>query len=126
MGNALASSSQGDGYKALWQKIWQAKVPGKVQVCVWRACQNLLPTRTRLTTKGYEGVVDCITCGHHYEDTMHYSVSALLLRKCITDTILPNPVFKEWMLELVLDKPKVFESVMMIIWALWKNRNSML
>ncbi|KAL6223339.1 hypothetical protein ACLB2K_006726 [Fragaria x ananassa] len=71
MGNALASSSQGDGYKALWQKIWQAKVPGKVQVCVWRACQNLLPTRTRLTTKGYEGAVDCIICGHHYEDTVH-------------------------------------------------------
>ncbi|KAL6228156.1 hypothetical protein ACLB2K_002110 [Fragaria x ananassa] len=63
MGNALASSSQGDGYKALWQKIWQAKVPG---------------------------------------------------------------VFKQWMLELVLDKPKVVEYVMMIIWALWKNRNSML
>ncbi|XP_061993522.1 uncharacterized protein LOC133711407 [Rosa rugosa] len=42
-------------------------------------------------------------------------------------SLLPNLNFKEWMLEQALGlKAEIFEKLMMIIWALWKNINSKL
>lgn len=51
-------------YFILWRSLWRAKVPGEVQVCVWRACQNLLPTRAKLVSKGYVGNMGCLLCSH--------------------------------------------------------------
>lgn len=71
MPNSLASSSSGNALLPLWKKLWNAKIPGKVLICAWRACNNILPTRARLTTKGYEDPVQCVSCPHTYEDIGH-------------------------------------------------------
>ncbi|XP_062014412.1 uncharacterized protein LOC133730929 [Rosa rugosa] len=43
------------------------------------------------------------------------------------NTLLPMINFKEWLLDCATNlKAEVFEKLMMIIWALWRNRNSML
>ena len=34
--------------KRFWQKLWRAKVPNKVRVFGWKACQNILPTKMNL------------------------------------------------------------------------------
>lgn len=38
--------------------MWKATIPGKIKMCVWRACSDILPTRVNLETKGV--VVDKI------------------------------------------------------------------
>ena len=32
----------------VWLRIWKAKVPNKVKIFSWRACQNILPTQDNL------------------------------------------------------------------------------
>lgn len=135
MNSVLTSTSSGDPYKDLWQKIWAAKVPGKVQIHIWKACSNILPTRANLLTKGYTGDTECLICQGPYEDTAH------ILCKCPTATaalatpplslqnslLLPNIVFKEWMFGQAthLQKDR-FAQLLMVLCAIWKNRNDAL
>ncbi|KAL0359843.1 UNVERIFIED_CONTAM: hypothetical protein Sangu_0833700 [Sesamum angustifolium] len=43
-----SSSSRADGETSWWRRVWQARVPNKVKVFVWRACVNALPTGLNL------------------------------------------------------------------------------
>ena len=71
MGETLASTSTGDPYLRLWRKLWNACVPGKVHITLWRACSYLLPTKDRILSKGFNGDLGCLLCPHHFEDTAH-------------------------------------------------------
>ena len=35
----------------VWAKLWKLKVPNKIKVFKWRACQNILPTRINLVRR---------------------------------------------------------------------------
>ena len=43
-----AESSRGHSGTKVWEKLWKLKVPNKIKVFGWRACQNILPTRENL------------------------------------------------------------------------------
>lgn len=104
-------------------------MPGKVQICAWRACQYLLPTRDRLMSKGYTGDISCMLCEHSVEDTK------LLFGGCPTaseffskmnfdyqSSLLPEMSFKEWMLEKAMQLSQAnFEGVLMEIWSIVQN-----
>ncbi|KAL6208899.1 hypothetical protein ACLB2K_019842 [Fragaria x ananassa] len=90
-----------------------------------------MPTRARLTSKGYEGPVQCVSCPHANEDIRQIMCACPVAHSIISQepfklTIPMSHVFdfEEWMLEqaLVLSSEK-FEKLLMIIWGLWKNRN---
>ena len=36
---------------SFWSRIWKAKVPNKVKIFSWRACQNIFPTQDNLVRK---------------------------------------------------------------------------
>ena len=36
---------------SFWSRIWKAKVPNKVKIFSWRACQNIFPTQDNLVCK---------------------------------------------------------------------------
>ncbi|XP_061990697.1 uncharacterized protein LOC133709102 [Rosa rugosa] len=134
LGHVLATSSAGDPFKELWNRLWKTKVPGKVHVCVWRACQNLLPTRDRLLTKGYEGKPVCLLCAHPLEAISHVFTKCLIVVELfsaapfhLTTSLMLSMPFKEWMIEVALQlRPHVFEKLLMLIWSLWKNWNEAL
>ncbi|XP_024172054.1 uncharacterized protein LOC112178075 [Rosa chinensis] len=134
LGNVLASSSTGDPFQVLWKCIWKAKIPGKVQICAWRACNNLLPTREQLLKKGYDGDMRCLLCNHTLECNAHLFCRCPAALEILSGTSfflpassLPNLDFREWMLGKALNlKSEAFEKLLMIIWGLWKNRNKKL
>ncbi|XP_061999226.1 uncharacterized protein LOC133716541 [Rosa rugosa] len=101
---------------------------------VWNTLKirDLLPTKATLLHKGYTGDTDCLLCPATFEDRAH------IFCKCPTaQTILSAPPFNlqasllprlnfiEWMLEQAINlKHDTFEKLLMILWALWKNRNN--
>lgn len=125
LGRVLSSSSIGDPFHSLWQCLWRSKVPGKVAICVWRACQNLLPTREKLSFKGYIGEMKCLLCPHPLETVGH------IMCECPSEkAILGSPPFsinslvshsfnfKEWMLEQAVSLSSgKFARLMMFIWS---------
>jgi hypothetical protein len=42
---ATASSSNPDGERSLWRKIWKANVPPKVRIFAWKLGRDALPTK---------------------------------------------------------------------------------
>ena len=50
--------NQGNG---LWKGIWDLKVANKVKNLVWKACQNQLPTKSKLVS---HMIIESTTCDH--------------------------------------------------------------
>lgn len=59
--NKLGESSSFSGSHVYWKKIWAINVPNASKIFLWRACQNLLPTKQNLIRKGV-GVDDLCPC----------------------------------------------------------------
>ncbi|KAK9928384.1 hypothetical protein M0R45_025521 [Rubus argutus] len=61
--NGASSSTLSQSSSEFWSSIWKAHVPAKVKVCMWRACSDILPTHSRLQTRGVSLVDNCVLCG---------------------------------------------------------------
>ncbi|XP_062028441.1 uncharacterized protein LOC133744326 [Rosa rugosa] len=57
----------------LWNWIWQAPVPRKVKICVWKAASNILPSRSRLSERGIDIDTQCPFCDEEIESPLHAS-----------------------------------------------------
>uniref|UniRef100_A0A2N9G5C3 CCHC-type domain-containing protein n=1 Tax=Fagus sylvatica TaxID=28930 RepID=A0A2N9G5C3_FAGSY len=69
---SLGSSSNGMGSNhSLWSRIWAAQVPPKVRLFMWRACLDILPTKTKLFDKGLIHSVSCLWCEGEPESSSH-------------------------------------------------------
>ncbi|GMY38581.1 hypothetical protein FCV25MIE_33825 [Fagus crenata] len=44
---------------SFWKHLWQCKVPGKAKHLVWRACNNILPTRSKLFCRRFASDSKC-------------------------------------------------------------------
>jgi hypothetical protein len=51
--------------------IWGMKAPNPVKVFIWRACQNILPTKDNLQKKGISLDPLCLFCKTEVETTKH-------------------------------------------------------
>ena len=48
--------------KTMWKSIWSLKCLNKIKTFIWRACKNILPTKTRLKDHHIPIEVDCGLC----------------------------------------------------------------
>ncbi|KAL0365727.1 UNVERIFIED_CONTAM: hypothetical protein Sangu_0670300 [Sesamum angustifolium] len=64
-----------------WRKVWQARVPNKVKVFVWRACLNALPTGSNLNKRmvGLQAV--CPFCHDEADDILHVLAGCTFARQ---------------------------------------------
>uniref|UniRef100_A0A2N9FI47 CCHC-type domain-containing protein n=1 Tax=Fagus sylvatica TaxID=28930 RepID=A0A2N9FI47_FAGSY len=70
-GDLRASSNGRNPYQFLWSVIWSAQVPPKVRLFMWRACLDILPTKTKLFGKGLIHTVSCLWCEEELESSAH-------------------------------------------------------
>jgi hypothetical protein len=63
--------SGGKGWEVFWKMIWGLKIPNSTKVFLWRACNNLLPTRANLRRKGMDLEENCVICIHEPESIQH-------------------------------------------------------
>ena len=67
----LGESSKVEGGSQVWAKVWKMKVPNKIRVFAWRACQNILRTcenffRRKVVSDDY-----CERCNQAPESVLH-------------------------------------------------------
>lgn len=118
---------------SLWNGIWNAQVPGKVKICVWKACVNILPTRSRLSERGIDIDTQCPLCDEEVESPLHALRDCLIASEALRNVSLaPLPAANqfsnvhEWLLHQVGHLSKnSFSILLMLVWAIWRNRNSM-
>ena len=68
--NFPSNASCSDSTKTRWETIWSTKLPEKIKIFIWRAAQDLLPTRHNLWRSVKEAHVsqivsrteDCNSC----------------------------------------------------------------
>ncbi|KAL6217491.1 hypothetical protein ACLB2K_010708 [Fragaria x ananassa] len=101
LGNVFASTSDGDPYGNIWRARWRAKDPSKVVIFGWRLVHNLLPTRTALTAKGYEGPLSCV-CNEGVGTLEHLFRDCRIAKEIFSVSPFSFPAFsstqKDWLL----------------------------
>lgn len=73
-----AVSSQSSG----WSRIWRLILPHKMKIFLRRFCQNNLPVRNRLKSKGVGCPLICPMCGVDVEHLMHVFLDCTFARSC--------------------------------------------
>lgn len=56
---------------SFWKFVWQLQVPNKIRSFVWRACRDILPTKSNLMQRHILQENICEACGLEVEDSGH-------------------------------------------------------
>jgi len=54
-----------------WHKIWQLKVPNKIQMFIWHLAHNNLPVKRNLAHRGIKKDTLCLVCNRLDKDCSH-------------------------------------------------------
>jgi len=101
---STASSSNLDNQRKFWKVLWQLRVPNKIKLFVWRACNDALPTVENLHQKHIAPSDRCNLCQEQFEEVVH----ALWLCKDISRVWLSL----EWFHQAVLAQPVSFHELL--------------
>ena len=70
-GGNLAESSRGCVGKEVWVALWKLRIPNKIKVFGWRACNNILPTKHNLSKQKIIEDEMCPICMRFPESVIH-------------------------------------------------------
>jgi hypothetical protein len=57
--------------KDIWKTIWSLRAPNVVKMFIWRACNEVLPTRCNLIRRKAIEIKKCPCCEVEDEDAIH-------------------------------------------------------
>lgn len=125
-------SSQASASSEVWRQLWKLRVPGMVHNFLWRACNNLLPTKVALFKKRITSDPLCPLCGLASETTDHIlwdcasstAVWAKCSRKIQKLSIVESDglcLFEQLLSKLNVDD---LEFVACLARSIWLRRNS--
>ncbi|GMI85899.1 hypothetical protein HRI_002259200 [Hibiscus trionum] len=135
--------SVSSGYKALinlsihnasahivFKSIWQANLPEKVKIQVWRFVMNYVPTKENLYTKRIATDPYCQNCLFVIEDNIHVVRDCGLAISCWHALNFSWPLqynavsFYDWFEWIVNNNSKQrVTQALVLIWTLWTARN---
>ena len=128
---AEGQCSDNSAMKALWKLIWGLKCPSKIRNFAWRACKNILPTKTRLRDRHIPIEVDCDLC-EEVETIGHVFWKCNLANEVWT-TLKILPPNQSWEPRDFIDILWLFqdhhshvgiEIAITTAWGIWNNRNN--
>ena len=59
---SVVESSRGYIGKGIWSVLWKLRIPNKIKVFGWRACNDILPTKLNLSKRRIIDDVMCPIC----------------------------------------------------------------
>lgn len=64
-------TSKKEGYRKFWNAIWHLNTPNSVKHFIWRAINDILPTRSKLTNRKIIESALCPICQSEDESSIH-------------------------------------------------------
>ncbi|BFG24726.1 hypothetical protein CerSpe_110000 [Prunus speciosa] len=120
----------GNDYTRLRVAVWNANCPGKIKHCVWRAISDILPTRSYLSKRGVKVDPQCLACGTSVEIIFHVLCACPFAKAVWFGSKFGfrfshhASSFKDWLCDVLVGISKAEFCLVMILWAIWKERNS--
>ena len=118
----------------MWNALWKLHIPNKIKVFRWKACQEILPTRSNLAKRRIIRDNVCPNCTRFPESTIHalwdcevamdvWVGSSLKLQKCAHGQV---DILK--LMEYLLSKLSLQEIELFLVqaWIIWNQRNKLL
>ncbi|KAL0010896.1 hypothetical protein SO802_006004 [Lithocarpus litseifolius] len=117
----------------VWKQLWKVRVPNKMKVFAWRACQEILPTRVNLAKRKIIRINTCCCCQRALETVIHaiweclvaqdvWAGSSTVMQKCSTN-------FNDFMqlFEVLMNRLDAagLEFFLIQAWTVWNQRNTM-
>jgi hypothetical protein len=129
-----AGSSSSRELSTFWKNLWSTQVAPKVKLFAWRACRNIVPTKTKLFEKGLTATFSCSWCMEEAETIDHVLWGCEFAQKVWKASSVKLPPIYATNLSFVdllacffkdLQFPLV-EICITTAWSLWKARNEMI
>ena len=127
-----AGSSNSGPTRKFWKGIWQLRVPRKIQLFIWKACHNALPTMANLRRWQITESALCALCKTHEEDTLHAIWSCGEIA-CVWNSLTlfhhavtsPPPDFTNLFSSFLQVQDEFHAEIFSITaWLLWNRRNA--
>ena len=67
----VAASSRGCAGRRIWMALWKFRIPNKIKVFGWRACNEILPTKLNLSKRRIIDDAMCPICMRFSESAIH-------------------------------------------------------
>lgn len=129
--SSASSSTNGSAYEKLWKHLWKAHIHPKVKNFTWKVCHDILPTKVNLRRKGVGVEMECGVCQGEEETAAHVLLSCPFARAVwfispsgLRSVGTMRRQLKDWLLSVLEMKKVDFELACMIMWGIWKERNS--
>ncbi|CAN1147135.1 Putative ribonuclease H protein At1g65750 [Linum perenne] len=117
-----------------WRSLWDAVVPPRMRVFMWRIARGILPTRMALQNRHLGVPHECGVCGTSMENSWHLFLACSFARRCwdvagvgrkIEDSMLAAESMQEWVFKLVENGDTDFVAqAIAIMSAIWRERNN--
>ncbi|KAL0458971.1 UNVERIFIED_CONTAM: hypothetical protein Slati_0524300 [Sesamum latifolium] len=113
--------------------IWNARIPNKIKVFLWRACKEAIPTITNIIRRKCHIEASCGTCGAPSEDSKHVFLQCSHARQSWALANFPWKIINRWgggLVEWIGNVRKSLEHsdfnlFAVICWMLWNRRNKL-
>ena len=127
----MAESSKGCVGKRVWAVLWKLRIPNKIKVFGWRACNEILPTKMNLAKRRIIEEAACPICTRFVETAVHllwecdaardvWAGSLKSLQKGVHGMIDMFQLLEYLMERLALED---LELVLVQAWLIWNQRN---
>ncbi|WCJ24336.1 hypothetical protein M5689_006303 [Euphorbia peplus] len=120
-----------DDENAKWTEVWRLNIPPKVRNFIWRTCNDLLPLRANLFSRGMSIEDKCILCDFVGEHSLHLFVDCPCAVDCFSriniDVVnLAADSFSGWLASMfsATTEVKDRELLCMVLWQIWVQRNN--
>ena len=129
----IEGTSDANSHSQFWQKIWRLWILNKLKTFTWRACQNFLPTKANLYSRGVLDDPTCEACGQTAETSWHLLWDCRHAREVWSATGIPFYNMGEYYCDFIdlvwylIFRQHVgqdlLELIITIAWCMWYNRN---
>ncbi|KAL0463289.1 UNVERIFIED_CONTAM: hypothetical protein Slati_0216500 [Sesamum latifolium] len=113
--------------------IWNAKIPNKVKIFLWRLHKEAIPTMSTLIRRRCMVKPACSTCGAVEENSRHIFIDCPFARQLWALSNIPLMVIRSWPSDVaswlmqvrkVVDNEQ-FNWFTMLCWRIWGRRNGL-